>query len=63
MIEEAINSEQISAELVNVLQQLPKNSVEHLSDRFFRAQKREECDRIVELVGELGDRQCMNYAA
>jgi hypothetical protein len=55
MIEEAINAEQISGEVVDVLQQLPKNSVEHLSDRFFRAQKREECDRIVELVGELGD--------
>jgi hypothetical protein len=55
MIEEAINADQISAELVDVLRQLPKNSVEHLADRFFRAQKREECDRIVELVGELGE--------
>jgi hypothetical protein len=54
MIEEAINAEQVPQELVEVLQQLPKNSVEHLADRFFRAQKREECDRIVELVGELG---------
>ncbi len=54
MIEEAINSEQVSGDLVVVLQQLPKYSVEHLSDRFFRAQKREECDRIVDIVGELG---------
>jgi hypothetical protein len=54
MIEEAINAPQVPEELVNVLQQLPKNSVEHLADRFFRAQKRVECDRIVELVGELG---------
>jgi len=38
MIEEAINADQISAELVDVLRQLPKNSVEHLADRFFRAQ-------------------------
>jgi len=37
-----------------VLQQLPKNSVEHLADRFFRARRRVECDRIVDLVGELG---------
>jgi hypothetical protein len=54
MIEEAINADQASDDLVNVLQQLPKNSVEHLADRFFRARKRVECDRIVELVGELG---------
>ncbi len=54
MIEEAINADQVSEDLVNVLQQLPRNSVEHLADRFFRARKRVECDRIVELVGELG---------
>ena len=54
MIEEAINADQIPDDLVNVLQELPKNSVEHLADRFFRARKRVECDRIVELVGELG---------
>ncbi|MFZ0798622.1 MAG: HEAT repeat domain-containing protein [Terriglobales bacterium] len=54
MIEEAINADQAPDDLVNVLQQLPRNSVEHLADRFFRARKRVECDRIVELVGELG---------
>jgi hypothetical protein len=54
MIEEAINADQVPEDLINVLQQLPRNSVEHLADRFFRAQKRVECDRIVELVGELG---------
>jgi len=54
IIEEAINAQHISEELVDVMQQLPKNSVEHLAERFFRAQKREECDRIVELVDELG---------
>ena len=54
MIEEAINSDVIPQDLVGVLLQLPKNAVEHLADRFFRSQKREECDRIIELVGELG---------
>ncbi|MGO9574393.1 MAG: hypothetical protein ACLPTQ_08700 [Terriglobales bacterium] len=54
MIEEAINADRVAEDLINVLQQLPRNSVEHLADRFFRAQKRVECDRIVELVGELG---------
>jgi hypothetical protein len=54
MIEEAINADQAPEDLINVLQQLPRNSVEHLADRFFRAQRRVECDRIVELVAELG---------
>ncbi len=54
MIEEAINAENVPEDLVTVLQQLPKHSVEHLADRFFRSQKRVECDRIVELVSELG---------
>ena len=50
MIEEAINTDQVPEDLVDVLQQLPKNSVEHLADRFFRSQKRDECDRIIDLV-------------
>lgn len=54
MIEEAINADVVPEDLVNVLQQLPRHSVEHLADRFFRAQRRVECDRIVELVNELG---------
>ena len=54
MIEEAINADQIPEDLINVLQQLPRISVEHLAERFFRAQKRVECDRIIELVDELG---------
>jgi hypothetical protein len=54
MIEEAINAPEIPEDLVNILLQMPRNSVEHLAERFFRSQKRVECDRIVELVGELG---------
>jgi hypothetical protein len=54
MIEEAINADHIPDDLINVLQQLPRISVEHLAERFFRAQKRVECDRIIELVDELG---------
>ncbi len=54
MIEEAISADQVPEDLINVLQQLPRSSVEHLADRFFRAKRRVECDRIVELVGELG---------
>ena len=54
MIEEGINAAQLPGDLVEVLQQLPRTSAEHLADRFFRSQKREECDRIIELVSELG---------
>ena len=54
IIEEAINADVVAEDLIEVLQQLPRNSAEHLADRFFRSQKRVECDRIVELVGELG---------
>jgi hypothetical protein len=54
IIEEAIHADRVSEDLINVLQQMPRNSVEHLADRFFRARKRDECDRIVELVDELG---------
>ncbi|HEY1273116.1 MAG TPA: HEAT repeat domain-containing protein, partial [Terriglobales bacterium] len=52
--EEAINAQEVSEDLISVLQMLPKAAVEHLADRFFRSQKRVECDRIVELVAELG---------
>src|SRR5208282_1165282 len=54
MMEEASNTDHLPDDLIHVLQQLPRNSVEHLADRFFRAHKRVECDRIVELVAELG---------
>src|SRR5208337_10360 len=54
MMEEAINADHLPDDLIHVLQQLPRNSVEHLADRFFRAHKRVECDRIDELVAELG---------
>ena len=60
MIEEAINADHMPTDLIEVLQQLPKNSVEHLAERFFRSQKREECDRIIELVDELGQPALMD---
>jgi len=54
IVEEAINAPSVPEELITVLQQLPQSAVEHLADRFFRSQKRVECDRVVELVSELG---------
>ncbi|MGH9514370.1 MAG: PilZ domain-containing protein [Terriglobales bacterium] len=53
-IEDALSQTQFSPDLVGVLRRNSKASAEHLADRFFRAMKREECDRIVELVNELG---------
>ena len=41
-------------ELLEVLRRTSQAAVEHLSDRFFRCMRRDECDRIVELVRELG---------
>jgi hypothetical protein len=53
-IEEALRMEQVPADLLSVLRRTFPASVEHLADRFFRCMRREECDRMVELVKELG---------
>jgi hypothetical protein len=42
------------SELMLVLRRSSQASVEHLADRFFRCMQRDECDRLVELVKELG---------
>jgi len=54
-IEEALRLERAPQDLVAVLKRTFPASVEHLADRFFRCMRREECDRMVELVKELGD--------
>ena len=53
-IEEAMQLPQLPADLLQVLRRTSQAAVEHLSDRFFRCMRREECDRIVEIVKELG---------
>ena len=53
-IEEALRVPEFPRELVLVLQRTSEASVEHLADRFFRCMRREECDRMVDLVKELG---------
>jgi hypothetical protein len=53
-IEEAMYLPQLPADLVQVLRRTSQAAVEHLSDRFFRCMRREECDRIVDIVKELG---------
>ncbi len=53
-IEEALRAEQVPEDLLEVLRRTSQAAVEHLSDRFFRCMRRDECDRMVELVRELG---------
>jgi hypothetical protein len=53
-IEEALRSESIPADLLVVLRRTCQSGAEHLADRFFRCMRRDECDRMVELVKEMG---------
>jgi hypothetical protein len=53
-VEEALRMPQISQELLEVLRRTSQPSVEHIADRFFRCMRRDECDRMVELMKELG---------
>ena len=53
-IEEALNQQRVSPDLLGVLHRNSQAAAEHLAERFFRSMRREECDRIVDLVQELG---------
>jgi hypothetical protein len=53
-IEEALRSDPVPADLLVVLRHTIQSGAEHLADRFFRCMRREECDRMVELVKEMG---------
>jgi hypothetical protein len=53
-IEEALRSDQVPADLLVVLRRTCQSGAEHLADRFFRCMRRDECDRMVELVREMG---------
>ena len=53
-IEEALRLPQVPPDLILVLRRTSQAAVEHLADRFFRCMRREECDRMVEIVRELG---------
>ena len=53
-IEDALRQQQFNPDLIGVLRRNSKAAAEHLAERFFRAMRREDCDRIVELVHELG---------
>jgi len=53
-IEEAIHLEPIPADMLSVLRRTSHSGAEHLADRFFRCMRRDECDRMIELVKQLG---------
>ena len=53
-IEEAVREEKVSPDLLVVLRRTAQSGAEHLADRFFRCMRRDECDRMVELVKEMG---------
>jgi PBS lyase HEAT-like repeat len=53
-IEEALRLPEVPRDLMAVLRRTSQASVEHMADRFFRCMRREECDRMVDLVKELG---------
>src|SRR5258707_1554922 len=53
-IEEALHGNPIPKDLLTVLRRTCLTGAEHLADRFFRCMRRDECDRMIELVKELG---------
>jgi hypothetical protein len=53
-IEEAIRLQPVPADLLAVLRRTSQAGAEHLADRFFRCMRRAECDRMIEMVKELG---------
>ncbi len=53
-IEEALHLPSVPDDLMQVLRLTSSAAVEHLSDRFFRCMRRDECDRMVEVVRDLG---------
>jgi hypothetical protein len=53
-IEEALHLPQFPPDLIEVLRRTAQASAEHVADRFFRCMRRDECDRMVELMRELG---------
>jgi hypothetical protein len=53
-IEEALQLEPIPPDMLSVLRRTSQSGAEHLADRFFRCMRRDECDRMIELVKEVG---------
>jgi len=53
-IEEALHCDPVPADLLVVLRRTCQSGAEHLADRFFRCMRRDEADRLVDLVKAMG---------
>ena len=53
-IEEGLRADPVPPDLLAVLRRTCQAGAEHLADRFFRCMRRDECDRMIELVTQLG---------
>jgi hypothetical protein len=53
-IEEALDENPIPADLLALLRRTSQSGAEHMADRFFRCMRRDECERMIELVKQLG---------
>ncbi|HSB74830.1 MAG TPA: hypothetical protein VLC12_04220, partial [Terriglobales bacterium] len=52
-IEEALQLPHIPADLIEMLQGIPQAATEQIAERFARCHRREECDRLVEMMEQL----------
>jgi len=52
-LEEALQLPQVPPELVDMLKGIPQAATEQIAERFARCHRREECDRLVELMEQL----------
>ncbi|HTM89006.1 MAG TPA: hypothetical protein VL155_12435 [Terriglobales bacterium] len=52
-IEEALQLPHVPGELVDMLKGIPQAATEQIAERFARCHRREECDRLVELMEQL----------
>ncbi|MGC1450780.1 MAG: hypothetical protein WA830_12145 [Candidatus Sulfotelmatobacter sp.] len=53
-IEEALHLDPVPGDMLSVLRRTSQAGAEHLADRFFRCMRRDECDRMIALVKEVG---------
>jgi hypothetical protein len=53
-LEEALRTDQLAPELLDVLRRTSATAIEHFAERFFRCMRRDECDRMIALVHDLG---------
>jgi hypothetical protein len=53
-IEEALHHDSVPSDLLVVLRRTSQSGAEHLADRFFRCMRRDEADRLVDLVKAMG---------